>query len=40
MEAHEASGKNGGGAAGEFAVEGAAEEEGLRAMPVGPNAIL
>jgi hypothetical protein len=30
MEAHEASGKNGGGAAGEFAVEGAAEEEGLR----------
>ena len=40
MEAHEASGKNGGGAAGKFAVEGAAEEEGLRAMPVGPNAIL
>ena len=34
MEAHEAPGKNGGGATGEFAVEGTAEEEGLSVMPV------
>lgn len=29
METHEASGKNGGGTAGEFAVEGASEKESL-----------
>jgi hypothetical protein len=30
VETHEAPGKNGGGAAGECAVEGASEKEGLR----------
>ncbi len=38
MEAHEASGKNGGGATGEFAVEGASEKEGLRVMPISSKA--